>query len=130
VNGPDPRDKNVQLLIAELTERSDSAINPVTLRLLGRNVQHEHEVGRMTGCTQSAPPRTRLVHWTAVYRALPELGRHARLEPDQRQSVVQDLGKGFVQRHLLAVPASALYEQTLKHTSNAIKKNLYVAGLL
>ena len=100
-------------LVAELAERRHTAVDPVTLWLVGRYEQHQHEVGRVTGGAEHAAPSARLVHGTAVDRPRLELGRHARPEPDERQRVVQDLGLRLVQQHLLAVPARAFDIQTL-----------------
>jgi len=80
-------------LVAELAECCHPAIDPVILRLVGRNVEHQHEVGGMSGGAECAAARTCLVDGTAVDRAGLEVGGHTRLEPDLRQSVVEDLGQ-------------------------------------
>jgi len=79
-------------LVAELAERRHSAVDPVILRLVGRNLQHQDEVGRMSGRAERAAACASLVDRAAVDASRLELSRHARLEPDKRQRVVEDLG--------------------------------------
>jgi len=67
----------------------------------------------MSGRAEGASASTGLVDRAPVHTARLEVGRDARFEPDLRQSVVQDLRQRLVQYHELAIPASALYEQTL-----------------
>ena len=53
-------------LVVELAERGDAAIGPVLLGLVGRQLEHEHKVGRVPGGAQCAPARARLVRGTRV----------------------------------------------------------------
>ena len=80
-------------LVVKLTQRSNSSVDPVTLGMLRRNVQHQYKVGRVSGGAEYAASGTGLIHRTLVDLARFELVRLARSKPDDRHTVEEDLGQ-------------------------------------
>jgi len=112
-------------LVGELAQRRHATVDPVVLGLFGRYVKHQDKVGGVSGGAERASTGTGLVDWTAVDRARLEVSRHTRLEPDQRQSVIEDLRLRLIQDHLLTVPASSLQEQTLHRSQRQLALTLW-----
>jgi len=80
------------LLVIKLTERSDSSVDPVALRMLRWNVQHQDEVGRMSCGAKYATSGTGLIDRALVDWTCFKLVRLARTQPDHWQRVIEDLG--------------------------------------
>ena len=83
------------------------------LGLVRREVEHEYEVGRMSGGAEHSSTGTRLVDWTLVNESIGELVDLAGTEPYHRQRVVEYLRLRLGKHHTLAVPAGTLDKQAL-----------------
>jgi len=88
----------------------------VLFGFFGRNVEHQYEVGRVSRRAERSTASARLVDRAAVDRRVPELLGDARVQPDDGQTVVEDLGQRLAEHHRLAVPSSSLDVQTLNYT--------------
>lgn len=52
--------------VVELAEGGDSAVDPVTLRLVRGQIDEHDKVSGVAGCGEDAAPRTRLVDGTGI----------------------------------------------------------------
>lgn len=77
-------------LIVKLTEGSNSSIDPVSLRFVGGEVQHENKVGGMSGGAQNTTTCAGFVDRTLVDGSLSKSFNFTGLQPDDRQDVVKN----------------------------------------
>jgi hypothetical protein len=73
---------NLVISIIERAEHSDTTLDPVRLRLIGRHSEHEHEVGRVTSCHQGSTTLTSLVHGAVIVLVILDFGLDAGFEPN------------------------------------------------
>ena len=72
----------IQKLIIELTDGSNTSVDPVTFRLVGWYVEHKDKIGRMTSCAKHSPSGCGFINWTAINLFWNEIIQFSRLEPN------------------------------------------------
>lgn len=77
-------------LIVKLTEGCNSSIDPVSLWLIGGDIQHKNKVGGMSGGAQNTPACAGFVDRTLVDGSLSKSFNFTGLQPDGRQAVVKN----------------------------------------
>eukprot|EP00965_Chrysotila_dentata_P203500 6181761-Pleurochrysis_carterae.AAC.2 len=82
-------------------------------RLVRRELDHEHKVGRVTRGGERACARERLVRGTRVYALRWRLAVHLRAQPDHWEGRVQLLGLRLGEHLLLRVPAGTLEKEAV-----------------
>ena len=73
--------------VVELTKRCDASVDPMPFWKIGRNVEHQNEIGRVSSCAEHPASDTGLVDWTLVDQSLRELVHFTRPKPDDRQTI-------------------------------------------
>ena len=102
-------------LVIQSTEAGHTAVDPVALWHIGRQLQPKYKVSWVARSGEGATASAGFVDWGVVDGSLLKLILDPWSQPDQRYSVIKDFRQRFCDNHFLSIPSSSLDEQALKN---------------